>query len=137
MSDLIYAIIVTTHGQEIFAKVDQNMNEGEKFLILKDPMIDTDYHNEDGSITSSLMRFTMASEENTLPITKQHVLSCIAMSESFSEYYDAAVELSLLSLQLFQKNIKKTAKLMRESLAEIEDLPDGLTITKPDTNTVH
>jgi hypothetical protein len=134
----LYSIIKLSNGEEVYARVPEDVNEGSPVLLLEDPLIEEEYFNEDGSTTSALIKFCKKSHERKIPVIKSHIMAMTAMSPPFKTYYKAAVEFAKLAEQSYDDKITDTASRIYFKLQVIKTAgKEPLNFTLDNTESYH
>jgi hypothetical protein len=134
----LYSIIKLSNGEEIYARIPEDVNEGAPILLVEDPLVEEEYFNEDGSTSTALVKFCRKSHERRVPIIKSHILALTAMSSPFKSYYKAAVEFNLLAEKSYDDKITDTASRIYFKLQVIETAgKEPLSFTLDATDTYH
>lgn len=135
----LYSVIVLTNGQYVFAKISNDVNEGCKVLLLEDPLVEEEIFMDDGSTITVMKNFCRATEDKKIPIIKDNIVSIMAMSPVFKEYYKAAIKVNELSQKAYNDSLVALTEKLYFKLHAVEQAENQImySILDTDSDTIH
>lgn len=109
-----YVIKLIT-GESLYATLGKTEKD---VLVVKNPMMWEDYVSEDGMVGSTLVKYVTGSDEKDIPISKTAVISMAKMSNTFINFYDAAVAMTDITVKSYELKLKQITKSMVNRVSE-------------------
>ena len=105
-----YAVKITS-GEIVYGTVDEDGTDS-KMIVLNNPLVWEDYETEDGRMGSALVKYLTGSNEEKIPIAIASIVSMATMSETFSHFYDVAVQVQKITDESYQERLVHMTKKM-------------------------
>jgi len=133
----LYSVIKLNNGEEIFAKIAENVDEGSPVLLIEDPLVQEEIFHDDGNSSVLMTRYCHATSERKIPLIKSAIVALTSMSPAFKEYYKAAVRIAELSSKSYDARLTQLTEAMYFQLSAIKQANNQLAFSVIDTDTIH
>jgi hypothetical protein len=135
-------VVKISSGELVYGTANKE-DADTKMLILNNPLIWEDYETEDGRMGSALVRFITGGKESRIPIASESIISISLMTEEFSKFYDASVEVQKITDEAYKENLHHMTKKMVGLIIEYQNAAQAyktgeLVVSPKDTDhTIH
>jgi hypothetical protein len=135
-------ILKLTSGENVYGVLDMGSVD-KKMVIVENPMVWEEYENpETGQTGTALVKYLTGTAESKIPVALSSIISMAAMSDTFSNFYDAAVAVAKIMDDAYDERIAGMTHKMVDLIIDYQDKAQAektgeLVISSSNTTTIH
>ena len=104
-------IVKLITGEFVYGVLDTE-NTDKKMIIMENPLTWEEYDSPDGVSGSALVKFVSGTRDSSVPIATHSIISITAMSDAFTDFYDAAVAVQKITDEAYDDKIRYMTRKM-------------------------
>jgi hypothetical protein len=134
-------ILKLLSGENVYGVIKEKCSSS-KMVIIENPMVWEEYEGPDGITGSALVKYLNGTQESSIPISSSSITSMATMSGTFSDFYDAAVEVSKITDESYDERISHMTRKMKSMITDyharmIADATGEIIGYRTDIDTIH
>lgn len=132
-------IVKLTSGEFVYGTVDPKEKD-DKMLVINNPLVWEEYEMEDGRTGSALVKYVVGTKETQVPIAITSITSIVTMSQSFEDFYEAAVAVQKITDEAYDEKLSHMTKKMVSLVIDYQARShasdtDGIVVSLKDSDT--